>query len=67
MNDTKTEIVDEAQLEFANDGLDEAVGEKPGDPFQRRLGSLQCTRTEIAKRIDKTETKVVRPRCGLLL
>ena len=32
-NDEKAEMVNEAQLGFPNDRLDEAVGEKPGEPF----------------------------------
>jgi len=28
--------MDEAQLECLNNGLDEAVGENPGDPFSTR-------------------------------
>ena len=61
-NDDKAEMVDEAQVEFPNDGLDDAVGEKPAIRSQSGLGGLQSTRTETAKRIDEAGTKVVRCR-----
>jgi len=35
-NDQKAETMDKAQLEFPNDGRDEAVGEKLGDAFSTR-------------------------------
>jgi len=60
-------MVDKAQVEFPNDGLDEAVGEKPAIRSQPRFSRLQSRRTEAAKRIDEAETNVnvVRYRYGL--
>ena len=40
-NDDKAEMVDEAQVELPNDGLDDAVGEKPAIRCQSGLGGLQ--------------------------
>ena len=40
-NNDKAEMVDEAQVEFPNDGLDDAVGEKPAIRSQSGLGGLQ--------------------------
>ena len=51
-NDEKAETLDEAQLKRPNDGLDEAVGEKLGDPFSTRGPKYKHARTETAKRID---------------
>ena len=39
-NDEKAEMVDEGQVEFPNDGLDEVVGEKLAIRSQTGLGSL---------------------------
>jgi hypothetical protein len=61
-------MVDEAQLEFPNVGVDETVGERPADPFSTRtwrLPKYECVRTEKTNKIDKPQKKVVRSGCGL--
>jgi len=58
-NNEKAEMIGEAQLERPNDGLDEAVREKPGDPFSTRAPKYEHAKTETAKRIDEAEFALV--------